>query len=103
MNQKIMSLSVPGFHREYAKLKQIDWEYVKQGAVVGARLIELKELYLDENEFIQHAEQNTGMSRLQVFKLMKIASNIPLLEKHKPESIHAALVLIAKQKGRNKV
>lgn len=83
---------------EYGKMAQMGWQSVLQAAKVGAMLATLKEACANQKEFVSRAIQHAGIQHAQVFRLMRLATNMPLLEKSKPDSQRAALALIAEQK-----
>lgn len=77
----------------WAEAKKYEWQAVEQAARVGQLLIELQG-DLKQAEFVQRAEQELGIGKTHIFSMMKIAKNLPMLEKKQPRSQREALKFV---------
>ena len=86
---------------EYGKMTQMGWQSVQQAAKVGQMLIELK-ASCKHGEFTSKLTSVSGLkvdaANQMASRLMRLASNIKLLEKKKPESQADALRMIPTKK-----
>jgi hypothetical protein len=74
------------------------WESVRESARVGQMLVELKER-TEHGEFMEQAQRACNLRRTAVQNLILLAQNLPLLERHRPDSQGAALRLIPLKKS----
>lgn len=83
---------------EAHKADQMGRQTVEQLAKVGQMILE----YRAVNPTMEHLSRvinATGYQQAHIYRLERLAKNLPLLEQHKPDSLRAALALIAASKA----